>query len=210
MELSLVAGAPQSFIQDVSQPYYGRRPTVSMPQAAQVTPQTHQAAISRIRLCCGGRCADSRSFAHDTRRRPATPAGKPRRGQCRRRYSRRHRRRCRRWPTGSAPSTIPIAAVRPDRARLRGRRRRARRSVRVPHQGAGDAAEEPVRAGANRQRHHRRREGRVVEPSSGARPSAAGGLAHQRQRTDARRRQHLGHRRRRIRRRGPDRIDEAW
>ena len=26
VELSLVAGAPQSFIQDVSQPYYGRRP----------------------------------------------------------------------------------------------------------------------------------------------------------------------------------------
>src|SRR4029453_8470170 len=31
VELSLVAGAPQSFIQDVSQPYYGRRPTVPLP-----------------------------------------------------------------------------------------------------------------------------------------------------------------------------------
>ena len=45
VELSLVAGAPQSFIQNVSQPYYGRRPTVPLPQAALLTPQTHQAAL---------------------------------------------------------------------------------------------------------------------------------------------------------------------
>jgi hypothetical protein len=45
VELSLVAGAPQSFIQNISQPYYGRRPTVPMPAAAMMTPQTHQAAI---------------------------------------------------------------------------------------------------------------------------------------------------------------------
>jgi hypothetical protein len=41
VELSLVAGAPQSFIQTISQPYYGRRPVVPMPSAAQLTPQTH-------------------------------------------------------------------------------------------------------------------------------------------------------------------------
>ena len=46
VELSLVAGAPQSFIQQVSQPYYGRRPVVPMPQAAQITPQTHQATLT--------------------------------------------------------------------------------------------------------------------------------------------------------------------
>ena len=45
VELSLVAGAPQSFIQNVSQPYYGRRPTVALPQAALLTPQTHQSAL---------------------------------------------------------------------------------------------------------------------------------------------------------------------
>jgi hypothetical protein len=46
VELSLVAGAPQSFIQDVSQPYYGRRPTVPLPRTALLTPQTHQAAVA--------------------------------------------------------------------------------------------------------------------------------------------------------------------
>lgn len=45
VELSLVAGAPQSFIQNVSQPYYGRRPAVPLPQTAMLTPQTHQAAL---------------------------------------------------------------------------------------------------------------------------------------------------------------------
>ena len=45
VELSLVAGAPQSFIQNVSQPYYGRRPTVPLPQAAMMVPQTHQATL---------------------------------------------------------------------------------------------------------------------------------------------------------------------
>ena len=46
VELSLVAGAPQSFIQDVSQPHYGRRPTVPLPRTALLTPQTHQAAVA--------------------------------------------------------------------------------------------------------------------------------------------------------------------
>jgi len=45
VELSLVAGAPQSFIQQLSQPYYGRRPVIPLPSAAQLTPQTHDAAI---------------------------------------------------------------------------------------------------------------------------------------------------------------------
>ena len=46
VELSLVAGAPQSFIQNVSQPYYGRRPTVPLPTSAMMTPQTHQATLT--------------------------------------------------------------------------------------------------------------------------------------------------------------------
>lgn len=45
VQLSLVAGAPQSFIQDISQPYYTRRPTVALPQAYMLTPQTHEAGI---------------------------------------------------------------------------------------------------------------------------------------------------------------------
>jgi hypothetical protein len=44
--LSLVAGAPQSFVQNISQPYYVRRPEVALPASAQLTPQTHEVAIN--------------------------------------------------------------------------------------------------------------------------------------------------------------------
>ncbi|MGH9791035.1 MAG: carboxypeptidase regulatory-like domain-containing protein, partial [Candidatus Acidiferrales bacterium] len=46
VELSLVAGAPQSFIQQLSQPYYSRRPVVPLPESAMLEPQTHQATLS--------------------------------------------------------------------------------------------------------------------------------------------------------------------
>jgi hypothetical protein len=42
VHLSLIAGAPQSFIQPLSVPYYSRRPEISLPQEAQLTPQTHE------------------------------------------------------------------------------------------------------------------------------------------------------------------------
>jgi hypothetical protein len=45
VELSLVAGAPQSFIQNISQPYYSRRAVVPMPSAMLLAPQTHQASL---------------------------------------------------------------------------------------------------------------------------------------------------------------------
>ncbi len=45
VELSLVAGAPQSFVQELSQPYYTRRPVVGLPQNALLTPQTHEATM---------------------------------------------------------------------------------------------------------------------------------------------------------------------
>jgi hypothetical protein len=45
VELSLVAGAPQSFIQNISQPYYSRRPVVPMPSSVLLAPQTHQASL---------------------------------------------------------------------------------------------------------------------------------------------------------------------
>lgn len=46
VELSLVAGAPQSFIQNLSQPYYTRRPVVALPQYASATPQTHEGTLA--------------------------------------------------------------------------------------------------------------------------------------------------------------------
>jgi hypothetical protein len=45
VELSLVAGAPQSFIEPLSQPYYARRPVIALPEAAQLTPQTHEGSM---------------------------------------------------------------------------------------------------------------------------------------------------------------------
>lgn len=49
VELSLVAGAPVSFIQNLSQPVYARRPVVPLPQGVQVTPQTHEATLEAPR-----------------------------------------------------------------------------------------------------------------------------------------------------------------
>ena len=45
VQLSLIAGAPQSFIQDISQPLYARRPVVPLPESALLTPQTHEATV---------------------------------------------------------------------------------------------------------------------------------------------------------------------
>jgi hypothetical protein len=41
VHLDLIAGAPQSFIQPLSIPYYARRPEVPLPAEAQLAPQTH-------------------------------------------------------------------------------------------------------------------------------------------------------------------------
>src|SRR5438045_7187840 len=45
VKLSLIAGAPQSFIQDISQPLYARRPEIALPQSAMLTPQTHEGTM---------------------------------------------------------------------------------------------------------------------------------------------------------------------
>jgi hypothetical protein len=45
VQLSLVAGAPQSFIQNLSQPYYSRRPTVALPDQMNVSPQTYESTL---------------------------------------------------------------------------------------------------------------------------------------------------------------------
>jgi hypothetical protein len=47
VDLSLIAGAPQSFVQELSQPYYTRRPVVALPQNALLTPQTHEATLEQ-------------------------------------------------------------------------------------------------------------------------------------------------------------------
>ncbi len=50
VELSLVAGAPQSFVQELSQPYYTRRPVIELPESAMITPQTHEATMETVEV----------------------------------------------------------------------------------------------------------------------------------------------------------------
>ena len=45
IHLSLVAGAPQSFIQNLSQPYYSRRPVVPLPESMLNSPQTFESTL---------------------------------------------------------------------------------------------------------------------------------------------------------------------
>jgi hypothetical protein len=47
VEMSLVAGEPQSFIQQISQPYYARRPVVPLPSSAMLAPQTYEGAMTK-------------------------------------------------------------------------------------------------------------------------------------------------------------------
>lgn len=46
VQMSLVAGAPQSFIQKLSQPYYARRPEVGLPANYAASPQTFESALT--------------------------------------------------------------------------------------------------------------------------------------------------------------------
>jgi hypothetical protein len=50
VELSLIAGAPQSFIQQISQPYYVRRPIVDLPESVTLTPQAHEGTVTNLAL----------------------------------------------------------------------------------------------------------------------------------------------------------------
>jgi hypothetical protein len=58
VELSLVAGAPQSFVQQLSEPYYSRRPVVGLPESVNLAPQTHQATLIRGQTMLAGRVTD--------------------------------------------------------------------------------------------------------------------------------------------------------
>ena len=54
VQLALVAGAPQSFIQPLSQPLYARRPEIPISTSAMTTPQTHEAAnAAAVDMGCG-------------------------------------------------------------------------------------------------------------------------------------------------------------
>ena len=46
VQLSLVAGAPQTFIQEIARPYYTQRPVVPLPETALLAPQTHAATLA--------------------------------------------------------------------------------------------------------------------------------------------------------------------
>jgi hypothetical protein len=48
VQLSLVAGAPQSFVQNVSQPFYMRRPVIALPASVMLTPQSHEATVEQF------------------------------------------------------------------------------------------------------------------------------------------------------------------
>jgi len=50
VKLSLVSGTPQSFIQNISQPYYTRRPVVPLPESMMLTPQAHEASMQVEKL----------------------------------------------------------------------------------------------------------------------------------------------------------------
>jgi hypothetical protein len=58
VELSLVAGAPQSFIQALSQPYYTRRPVIGLPESMNAAPQTFQATLTMGPGRLAGRVTD--------------------------------------------------------------------------------------------------------------------------------------------------------
>src|SRR5207248_3378865 len=49
VQLSLVAGSPQSFVQNISQPFYARRPVVPLPESVMLTPQSHEATLQMDR-----------------------------------------------------------------------------------------------------------------------------------------------------------------
>jgi carboxypeptidase family protein len=63
VQLSLVAGAPHSFIQQLSEPFYGRRAVVPLPESVQLSPQTHAATLMRGNGRLSGTVTDSSGAA---------------------------------------------------------------------------------------------------------------------------------------------------
>lgn len=46
VQLALIAGSPQSFVQQISQPYYVPRPVVPLPASVMLTPQEHEGTMA--------------------------------------------------------------------------------------------------------------------------------------------------------------------
>src|SRR5262249_46444038 len=63
VELAVVAGAPHSFIQQLSEPYYGRRPGVGLPERVQLSPQTHASTLLRGNGLLSGEVKDASGAA---------------------------------------------------------------------------------------------------------------------------------------------------
>ena len=63
VELALVAGAPQSFIQQLSQPYYAQRPVVPLPSTVLLQPQAHGATLRAGRAMVSGTVRDQAGAA---------------------------------------------------------------------------------------------------------------------------------------------------
>jgi hypothetical protein len=59
VQLSLVAGAPQSFIQPLSQPLFVRRPEIPIATVVETAPQTHEAAELSLPVVKAGRATAS-------------------------------------------------------------------------------------------------------------------------------------------------------
>src|SRR5206468_2485482 len=59
VQLSLVAGAPQSFVQNLSQPYFARRPVVALPESMAASPQTYEATLIGGGARLAGRITDA-------------------------------------------------------------------------------------------------------------------------------------------------------
>ena len=59
VKLSLVAGAPQSFVQPLSQPIFTRRPVVPLSTSALFTPQTHDATLTEGKANIAGAIRDT-------------------------------------------------------------------------------------------------------------------------------------------------------
>jgi hypothetical protein len=76
VEMSLVAGAPQSFIQQLSQPYYGRRALVALPQEYETVPQTHEARLLGGAQIAGRIVDSSGGVIHATQVRVLDSAGR--------------------------------------------------------------------------------------------------------------------------------------
>ena len=82
VQLSLVAGAPQSFVQNLSQPYYARRPVVGLPENAAISPQTHESTLvpgggvlsGRVLDPSGAPVANALLHAYDANNRIAAEA----------------------------------------------------------------------------------------------------------------------------------------